>query len=454
MREKVDFLFIYENKNRELENICLLKYELERRGYSVKLMETWYCNHHYQKPVNAEVVVVFAFYNDGQIPMIRKYVSSAEKIVNLQWEQLHTIADELAENTLYFMKGKALKAVHISWGRENYKLLTEKCGVKPENVCLAGHITMDFLRPQMKGYYKAKEELCDEYGLNAKNRIYMFVSSFSYVGMPDEELETGVYTETAFSPMERKKISIQSQFEIMDWVRETLALYPDIYFIYRPHPAEKENPRLLQLEKEYSNFRVIDDYSVKQWIVVCDKIYTWFSTSIAEIYMAKKTCSVLRPVKIPYKSDMRIYENCSYISEKKEFIDDYLNLGTEFPLNVDMLREYYEFDREQSSYMIVCDKLQDVHKTDSYSYKFWDAEKKSMMQLRHMWRTILSFENRLKGIIYNRFSNILERSFLSKTKLKELQMAGYTEYMGQKNFSSVGEINRIQNHIQNVLEKK
>ena len=27
--KKTDFLFVYEIKNRELENICLLKYELE-----------------------------------------------------------------------------------------------------------------------------------------------------------------------------------------------------------------------------------------------------------------------------------------------------------------------------------------------------------------------------------------------------------------------------------------
>ena len=33
--EEVDFLMIYEHKVRELENLCLIKYELERRGYKV-----------------------------------------------------------------------------------------------------------------------------------------------------------------------------------------------------------------------------------------------------------------------------------------------------------------------------------------------------------------------------------------------------------------------------------
>ena len=34
--KKVDFLFIYEVKNRELENICLLAAELEKRGFERK----------------------------------------------------------------------------------------------------------------------------------------------------------------------------------------------------------------------------------------------------------------------------------------------------------------------------------------------------------------------------------------------------------------------------------
>ena len=29
--EELDFLFIYEHKVRELENLCLFKYELDRR---------------------------------------------------------------------------------------------------------------------------------------------------------------------------------------------------------------------------------------------------------------------------------------------------------------------------------------------------------------------------------------------------------------------------------------
>ena len=35
---QLDFLFIYEHKVRELENLCLMKYELDRRGYRTKIV--------------------------------------------------------------------------------------------------------------------------------------------------------------------------------------------------------------------------------------------------------------------------------------------------------------------------------------------------------------------------------------------------------------------------------
>lgn len=36
--EKSGFPILYEVKNRELENICLLKYEIEKRGYSTEII--------------------------------------------------------------------------------------------------------------------------------------------------------------------------------------------------------------------------------------------------------------------------------------------------------------------------------------------------------------------------------------------------------------------------------
>ena len=42
----VDFLFVYDVKNREFENISLLGAELERRGYKVGFQSFWHSYTH------------------------------------------------------------------------------------------------------------------------------------------------------------------------------------------------------------------------------------------------------------------------------------------------------------------------------------------------------------------------------------------------------------------------
>lgn len=47
--KEFDFLFIYEHKVRELENLCLMKYELDRRGYKLRLCTLMMQKMHLQK---------------------------------------------------------------------------------------------------------------------------------------------------------------------------------------------------------------------------------------------------------------------------------------------------------------------------------------------------------------------------------------------------------------------
>ena len=36
--QEYDFLLMYDHKVRELDNLCLLKYELDKRGYRTKIL--------------------------------------------------------------------------------------------------------------------------------------------------------------------------------------------------------------------------------------------------------------------------------------------------------------------------------------------------------------------------------------------------------------------------------
>ncbi len=47
---------------------------------------------------------------------------------------------------------------------------------------------MDFLRPEFNGYFKDKATLCREFGLDPNKKLHLYISSFGYASMNDDEV--------------------------------------------------------------------------------------------------------------------------------------------------------------------------------------------------------------------------------------------------------------------------
>ena len=124
MDKLYDYLFVYEVKNRELENVLLLKAELEYRGYSVAIVESWSQRFHLTPPINARVIVSFALYSTYTVEYMASFAKKCDKIVNLQWEQVLTNGDankhHICDNNSVGVTGLARNGCHISWGENNY----------------------------------------------------------------------------------------------------------------------------------------------------------------------------------------------------------------------------------------------------------------------------------------------------------------------------------------------
>ena len=39
---------------------------------------------------------------------------------------------------------------------------------------------MDFLRPEFDGYFKDKQTLCKEFGMDPAKQLHLYISSFGY----------------------------------------------------------------------------------------------------------------------------------------------------------------------------------------------------------------------------------------------------------------------------------
>jgi len=357
-----DFIMVYEVKNREFETVCLLKHELECRGYTVYVVETWQCAYREYMPVCADIMLTFALYNDGQLQYTLQFARNVKAVVNMQWEQIYSNSDIESSDSIYKICNKAMQVYHVSWGERNVKWLTEDCGVPANRIIHAGHPSMDWTKPLFSGYYTGREELLKKYGISEHNPLVLFISSFSYVGLPKAILDSSLYQSLAESPKSIQHFSIISQERIMSWFEEAAKEHPDYTFIYRPHPAEANNERLRRMEKGLPNFKVIGEHSIKQWIYVADKIYTWFSTSVADAYYSEKSYSILRPIKMDRSMEVEIYNDAKFITSVESFKASLKSELEETPITKETFDYYYYYDKDIYTYEIICDKCEEILK--------------------------------------------------------------------------------------------
>lgn len=448
--KKVDFLIVYEVKVRELENLCLLKYELERRGYTVVFINTWYYLNRKLPKYNANVVISFALYNDGTFKFISSYVKKFSKIINMQWEQVGTMSDEKSEKSQFFLKGIASNAAHICWGERTKNRLIHKCGIDERRLMLTGHVSLDFFRDNLVSYYRPKEEILRKYNLPLNKKICLFISSFSYVDLPAKIVNDA--PDIGYSLDQFISVSNASQEEILKWMTLILLKNKDVIYIYRPHPAESNNKKLIDLTNKYSNFFVISDLSVKQWILVCDVIYTWYSTSLAEIHASGKNCYILRPIPIPQDRDLAICEGATFITDFASFESTLEENESPFPIREDILSQYYFVDNNEPTYKKICDSFIEVYKDDYFVLPKLNSSQR------------LSFKEKLRKYISRSYINNLISYISYNTKInipilkrrRENRINGYNSYVNDlvlRNYASEEEINEIVERIKIALEK-
>lgn len=374
----VDFLFVYDVKNREFENISLLGAELERRGYKVGFQSFWHSyTHRFYTKYRTKVAVLATCYKDTVYRTFTGFVSAFDKVVNLQWEQVppnNVLEGETPEqwaNADWNSSGVLQHNVrYVSWGEQNRKRLLNVVGVEPANVTVTGYVTLDFYRWPLNNMLISRDKLFARYGLDPKKRTALFISSFVFAKMPKLNSVSPLMTDQAIDIF--RTASIDSQSAFLTWAKQLLA-EPDaenVQIIYRPHPSEMKNPELQAMQRTTRGFFCIPDEAIKHWLNACDVIYNWNSTSAIEAYFSGKPTFVIRPVFMPRSSAMPIFNNCSFVRTFEEFrqtlyYGDDPQVQAQYSMDINLLNEWYSVG-ETPAYIRVCDMLEQTIKDDGF----------------------------------------------------------------------------------------
>lgn len=440
----MDFLIFYEHVNREIENDTLLKYELERRGYTCDIIHFAGPGlHKYHKQKNRAKVLVTPWlrYNVDVLEYLH-YAKRPYKLVNLQWEQVYSKRG--VECGLVATHDEAKKAYHLCWG-ENSRARLEEMGVPKENLAIVGAMQQDYGRPIFDNYYLSREDISNQFGLDKDKPWLLFVSSLAYATYPENALKSlaekfgdGIYGTA--------KLHKETQEKILNWIEELLKV-SDCEFIYRPHPSERLAPRLSEMSEKYAGFHVISDMSVKQWAKVSDKVNLWISTSNAEIASLGIDYSIIRPIPVDREREVESMYDETFV----ESVEDFIRVNTEEIENSKEnakrrlleLERFYNYDTEKPAYVRVADFLEEVYRSDRVAgYHFgwkeslkarikeWKTRQASLMMERSLKKQDYSFIDRMpiKHEIKNNLHKALEKH---EQKIKtEEKMMGYLKENG------------------------
>lgn len=311
--KNIDFLFLYEHRNRELENCAYLANVLKERGYSVKIESILSFAKKIYRP---KIIIVPHLYDDNQV---RYYTSSVwrrrkVKIIDMQYEQVLSAA--VRKMQIHRPKDSAKKAFHVAWGTNEYNEYINN-GIESSNILCVGSINLDFNTKHFQKYLIGREEIARLCGLPEEKKWCIFFSSFAYCGKEDAVLKNLSNYDVA---LRLKEITQRSKPEILEWFRNALNNNHELILIYRRHPAEIIGDDLIQFTKEYRNrFFLIEAYSVRHWINASDYCYTWFSTTSIDAYFANKPCHILRPYPLDFDLELEVLYGITNLETAEAF---------------------------------------------------------------------------------------------------------------------------------------
>ena len=346
----VDFLFIYEVRNREIDSICLLGTYLESRGYTVAYLNTWDTMYNHNPEYRAKVAILSACYDDGVYAFFTGYAHSFEKVINMQWEQvlMNGATQENAETDWDFSGEMPGKIRHVCWGENNRRYLMARYGFRDENLRVCGYLPLDFYRPEFREATENREVLFPRFDLDPAKKTLLFISSFADLGKP--AVEQAALQTDGLDGKENIEIQERGQRMILDWFRKLAKDEPDLQIVYRPHPAEANNALLLDCEKEVTNLHVIARESIRNWILNSDILCNWKSTSMIEAYASGKKTLILHPEEIPFELTMPIFEKGRYraVTNYDELITGIREENADFPIDKEVLLQFYSMTDEPS----------------------------------------------------------------------------------------------------------
>jgi surface carbohydrate biosynthesis protein len=298
--QDIDIAYLYEHASRELDVACAVTARLRKeQGLSVEILH-W--PHDFAEAVATLrprlVVLPFCYSERSYLNLLHFWYEVP--FFNLTWEQLLYPGNEKAKTP----RGEfAIQhVVHHAWSRPYADLLSAQ-GVPADHIVLNGQPAYQLYDQPYCRFFETRKTLAKRHGLDPGRRWIFFPENYNWAFYSEAMLTRFLADgQTLDDVTEMRDFCNRSLREVLRWCHKA-ASNGKVEIILRPRPSttlERFRETVTQVLPEIpTRLRIIQDESVREWILASDAVVSSHSTSLIEAAVAGKSLRILEPFPMP-----------------------------------------------------------------------------------------------------------------------------------------------------------
>ena len=320
MSRALDVVYFFEHAARELDVACAVTCLLREQGLRVEVVQWPHGFHRVAHlPAPALAVLPFCYSEKSFTQLLVEWRQSA--FFNLSWEQLFYRGNQKAKSP----RGAfALRhVIHHAWSEVYAQWLRER-DVPPGNIFVNGQPAYALYSPPYRAYFPSRGELADRHGLDARKRWVFFPENYNWAFYSPQTL--GRFINAGQNPAEvheMKAFCDSSLRQTLGWCA-ALARTGEVEIIMRPRPATPL-PDFRRFAESVlgtipAGMHLVQDGTVREWILGSDIVISSHSTSLIEASIAGKAQYMLAPEPIPASLQVDWHKRVKRIHSSDELI--------------------------------------------------------------------------------------------------------------------------------------
>jgi surface carbohydrate biosynthesis protein len=317
----VDVVYLYEHAARELDVACAVAARL-RKDHSIHV-EIIHWPTGFPRAVTRirpNLVVLPFCYTERSYDALLAYWRQA-RFFNLTWEQLFYAGNQKAKTP----RGEfALRHVmHQAWSKA-YADFLSGIGISEKQIFLNGQPAYTLYDAPYRDYFCSREEMAKRYGLDPSRRWIFFPENYNWAFYSEATIKRFIESGQSRADVEAmQEYCERSLEEVIRWLAE-LAREDGFEVIIRPRPSTTlEEFRLVTkriLPVFPSHLHVIQQDSVREWILASDLVFSSHSTSLIEAAVAGKSVFMLEPYELPAALKVDWQERLEHVQSQSQFL--------------------------------------------------------------------------------------------------------------------------------------